>query len=57
MTDLKRKKQKEKIKEYLGCKLIRKNPNAEDYIFIEIGKIHNYTIESTTKLTEKATKK
>ena len=38
----------EKIKKELGCKFIRINPDAENYdIFVEIGKIQNYIIEST----------
>ena len=42
----------------LGCKFIRINPAKENFnIFVEIGKIHNYVIKSTKKLTEELTKK
>ena len=39
----------EKIKKELGCKFIRINPDAENYIFVDIGKIQNHIIESTKK--------
>ena len=40
----------EKIKKELGCKLIRFNPDAENYdIFVEIGKIQNHIIEPAKK--------
>ena len=39
----------EKTKKELGCKLIRINPAAENYIFVDIGKIQNHIIESTKK--------
>ena len=44
-----REEEKEKhLRDQLGCKIIRINPNAEDYdIFTEIGEIHNHIIEST----------
>ena len=55
----KKTKQKKKLKKKeLGCKFIRINPDAKNYdIFVEIGKMQNYIIESTKKLTEKSTKK
>ena len=38
----------EKIKEKLGCKFIRINPDAKNYdIFVEISEIQNHIIEST----------
>ena len=39
----------EKIKNELECKFIRINPDAENYIFVEIGKIQNHIIKSTKK--------
>ena len=53
-TDRDEKKKKEnereeKIKKELGCKFIRINPDAENYIFVDIGKIQNHIIESTKK--------
>ena len=46
-----------KQKEKRTCKFIRINPDAENYIFVEIGKIHNHIIESTKKLSKKPTAK
>ena len=40
-----------------GCKFIRINTDVENYIFVEIGKIHNHIIESTKKLSKKPTAK
>ena len=40
------------IEKELTCKFIWINPNAENYIFVEIGKIHHIT-ESTKKMTKK----
>ena len=36
----------EKIKKELGWKFIRINPEAENYIFVEIGKIEDYIAQS-----------
>ena len=41
----------------LGRKFIRTNPDAEIYIFVEIGKIQNHIIKSSKTLTKKSTKK
>ena len=42
----------------LGCEFIRINPAEENFdILIEIGKIQNYIVKSTKKLTEESTKK
>ena len=53
LTEMKKKKKEnereEKIKKELGCKFIRINPDAENYIFVDIGKIQNHIIESTKK--------
>ena len=50
-------RQKETEKE-LGCKFIRINPGKNKInIFVEIGKIQNYIVKSTKKLTEESTKK
>ena len=55
-TDRPKKKEEERekknkiIKEYLGCKIIRINPDVNDFdIFIETGKMHNHIIESTKR--------
>ena len=41
-----------------GCEFIRINLDKENFnIFVEIGKIQNYTTKLTTKLTEESTKK
>ena len=41
---------KNKVKEKLGCKFIRINPDQKDYdIFVEIGKINNYIVKSVRK--------
>ena len=46
------------MKEELGCKFTRINPDKKDFdIFIENGKIHNHIIKSTRKSTKKSTKK
>ena len=46
------------IKKEPGCEVIRINPTKEDYNTIgEIGKIQNYIVKSTKKLTEEPTKK
>ena len=55
-------KRKKLIKNELGCKFVRINPDAEDYDnCVEIGKIQNHIIESTEILakesTEESTKK
>ena len=42
------------IETELGCEFIRINPAKE--IFVEIGKIQNYIVKSTKKLTEESTK-
>ena len=47
----------EAIEEKLKSKFIRINPDGENDIFVEIGKIHYHIIESTKKLTKKSTKK
>ena len=39
--DEKKNESEEKIKKELGCKFIRINPDAENYIFVQIGKIIN----------------
>ena len=36
----------EKMKKELGCKFIRINPEAENHIFVEIGKIKHYIAQS-----------
>ena len=36
----------EKIKKELGCKIVRINPEAENYIFVEIDKIEDYISQS-----------
>ena len=44
------------IEKELGCKFIRINPVKEGFnIFAEIGKIQNYIIKSTKKITKKST--
>ena len=49
---------KKAIENKLGCEFIRINPANENFnIFVEIGKIQNYIIRSTKKLTEESTKK
>ena len=41
-----------------GCKVIRINPAKENFnVFVEIGKIQNYIVNLTKKLTEEPTKK
>ena len=48
----KEKKKKEKI---LGCEFIRIDPSKEDFdVNIELGRIQNYILESTKKLTKKS---
>ena len=45
------------IKKELGCKFIRINSAKQNFnIFVEIGKMQNYIIKSTKKLTEKPTR-
>ena len=45
------------MKNELGCKFIRITPAKENFnIFVENGKIQNYIVKSTTKLTEKSTR-
>ena len=44
------------IQKELGCKFIRINPDAENYIFVEIVKIQNHIFKLTKKLTKKSTK-
>ena len=48
---LKTKEEREKkTKEYLRCKIIRINTDAEEFdIFVEISRIHNHITESTKK--------
>ena len=41
LTEMKKNESEEKIKKELGCKFIRINPDAENYIFVQIGKIIN----------------
>ena len=42
----------------LGCEFIRINPAKENFnVFIEIGKMQNYIVKSTQKLTEESPKK
>ena len=46
------------IEKKIGCECIRINPGKKTFnIFVEIGKIQNYTVKSTKKLTEESTKK
>ena len=51
-------KRHELIKKETGFKIIRINPDKENFeVFDEIGKIQNYIIESTNVITEQSTKK
>ena len=44
------------IEKEIGCEFIRINPPKEDFnIFVEIGKIQNYIIKSTKKITKNST--
>ena len=46
------------IENIIGCEFIRINPAKENFnIFVEIGRIQNYIVKSTKKLTEESTKK
>ena len=50
-------KEKKKIKKKLGWKFIRINPDAENYdIFVEIGKIKDYIVESNKEVKIKEIK-
>ena len=45
------------IEKKLGCEFIRINPAKENFhIFVAIGKIQNYIVKSTKKLTEESNK-
>ena len=54
LTGIKEKdKRGEKIKEKIGCRFIRINPDGEYYdILVEIGRIQNHIIKLTKKLTK-----
>ena len=60
-TDLKKKKERKReqaIKEDTGFKIIRINPDKEDFdVFDENGKIQGFIIKSTKKITKQSTKK
>ena len=46
------------LEQRLGCEFIRINSAKEKFdVFIEIGRIQNYIVESNKKLTEESTKK
>ena len=46
------------VEDKLGCEFFRINPAKEHFnIFVEIGRIQNYIVKSTKKLTEELTKK
>ena len=56
--EAKEQKRQELIKKETGFKIIRIDPDKENLdIFDEIGKIKNYIIESTKRITEQSTKK
>ena len=53
-----RNKRQKTIEKQLKCRFIWINADAKKYdIFIEIGKIHNHSIESIKKLAKESTKK
>ena len=54
----KEKESQKAIEKETGFAIIRINPDKENFdIFVEIGKIRNYIVESTKKLAKESTKK
>ena len=52
------KERQKAIEKETGFTIFRINPDKENFhIFVEIGKIHNYIVESTKKITKESTKK
>ena len=48
---------REKVRKKAGFKIIRINPDKEDFdVFDEIGRIQNFIIELTKKITKQSTK-
>ena len=57
-SEAEEKERQKAIEKESGFTIIRINPDKENFdIFVEIGKIQNYIVESTKKITKKSTKK
>ena len=51
-----KKKRQKSIEKELGCEFNRINPDAENYVSTEIGRIHNHITELTKESSENPTK-
>ena len=59
LTEMKKRKRNKykRIKEKLGCKFIRINPDENDYDeYVKFGEINNHVSKSNKESTRKATK-